>query len=61
MALSKVVFLLLVVIVFIVAFYGIVQLIGYFNGPKKLLFINGQINASRPIIIPQNPANQNHN
>ena len=55
---AKIVFLIMVAIVFIMAFYAISQLIGYFSGPAKHpLFINGQINANNPIVISQNPTN----
>ena len=55
---AKIVFLIMVAIVFVMAFYAISQLIGYFSGPAKHpLFINGQINANNPIVISQNPTN----
>ena len=53
---AKVVFLILVVIIFIVLFYFILRLIAYFTTPSKNpMLINGQINGSKMVSIPQNP------
>jgi len=55
---AKVVFLIMVAIIFMVAFYAISQLIGYFSGSNKNpLLLNGQINANNVIVVSQNPAN----
>jgi hypothetical protein len=57
---AKVVFLIMVVIIFVFLFYIIVSLIGYFSAPSENpLLINGQMNGNNgQIIIPQNPANK---
>ena len=54
---AKVVFLIMVVIVFIVLFIVGINLIGYFLTPSQNpVIINGQITGNRTKTIPQNPA-----
>ena len=57
---AKVVFLIMVIILFVFLFYIIVSLIGYFTSPSENpILINGQMNGNNgQIIIPQNPANK---
>jgi hypothetical protein len=57
---AKVVFLIMVIIVFVFLFYLIVSLISYFSTQSKNpLLIKGQLNGNNgQVIIPQNPANK---
>ena len=55
---AKVVFLIMVVIVFIVLFVISIRLIGYFLSPSQNpIIIDGQITGNRTKTITQNPAN----
>ena len=56
---AKLVFLIMVSIVFVLLFYIVVSLIGYFTGPSaNPILINGQMNGNDgQRVIPQNPAN----
>lgn len=54
---AKIVFLILVIIVFVILFFIIVRLIGYFAQPSNNpMLVNGQINATKTIVIKQNPS-----
>jgi hypothetical protein len=56
---AKFVFLILVIIIFVILFFLIVKLIGYFSKPAgNPMLINGQINASKKVVISQNPASK---
>jgi hypothetical protein len=57
---AKISFLIMVAIIFVILFFIIVKLIGFFTTtPQNPLLLNGQINAStKEIVIPQNPKNQ---
>ena len=57
---AKVVFLIMVIIIFVFLFYLVVSLIGYFSSPSKNpMLIKGQLNGNNgQVIIPQNPANK---
>lgn len=55
---AKVVFLILVVIIYIIFFYIVVYLIDYFTSvPSNPFLINGQVEGTTLISIPQNPSN----
>jgi len=55
---AKVVFLIMVVIIYVILFFIVVNLIDYFTSPSKSpLLINGQIDGTKLVTIPQNPAN----
>ena len=55
---AKVVFLIMVVIVFIILFVVSIRLIGFFLSPSQNpVIINGQITGNRTKTISQNPAN----
>ena len=55
---AKLVFLIMVVIVFILLFYLILNLIGYFtSSSRNPMLINGQIYGNKYMSISQNPAN----
>ena len=54
---AKIVFLILVIIVFVILFFIVVKLIGYFSQPaNNPMLVNGQINATKTIVIKQNPS-----
>jgi len=54
---AKIVFLILVIIIFVILFFIVVRLIGYFSQPSNNpILINGQINASKKVVIKQNPS-----
>lgn len=54
---AKVVFLILVVIIYIILFYVVVYLISYFTAsPTNPLIINGQVEGTTLISVPQNPS-----
>jgi hypothetical protein len=54
---AKVVFLILVVIIYIILFYIVVYLISYFIAvPSNPFLINGQVQGTTLISIPQNPS-----
>jgi hypothetical protein len=56
---AKFVFLILVIIIFVLLFFLIVKLIGYFSqSVSNPVLVNGQINASKKIVISQNPASK---
>lgn len=57
---AKVVFLIMVIIIFVFLFYLIVSLISYFSTPSKNpMLIKGQLDGNHgQVIIPQNPANK---
>jgi hypothetical protein len=57
---AKVVFLIMVIIVFVFLFYVVVSLISYFAGPStNPIIISGQMNGNNgQVVIPQNPANK---
>jgi hypothetical protein len=57
---AKVVFLIMVIIVFVLLFYIVVSMISYFTAPSaNPLLINGRMNGNNgQTIIPQNPANK---
>jgi hypothetical protein len=55
---AKVVFLIMVVIIYVILFFIVVNLISYFTSPSgSPLLINGQIDGTKLVSIPQNPAN----
>ena len=55
---AKLVFLIMVVIIFILLFYLILNLIGYFtSSSRNPMLINGQIYGNKYMSISQNPAN----
>ena len=54
---AKIVFLILVIIVFVILFFITVRLIGYFAQPaNNPILVNGQINATKSLVIKQNPS-----
>ena len=54
---AKIVFLILVIIVFVILFFIAVKLIGYFSQPaNNPMLVNGQISATKTIVIKQNPS-----
>jgi hypothetical protein len=57
---AKVVFLIMVIIVFVMLFYIVVSMISFFTAPSSNpLLINGRMNGNNgQTIIPQNPANK---
>ena len=56
---AKVVFLILVVIIYIILFYIVVYLISYFIAvPSNPFLINGQVQGTTLISIPQNPSDR---
>jgi hypothetical protein len=56
---AKFVFLIMVIIIFVILFFVIVKLIGYFSKPAaNPVLVNGQINASKKVVISQNPASK---
>jgi hypothetical protein len=56
---AKFVFLIMVIIIFVILFFLIVKMIGYFSQPAaNPMLINGQINATKKVVITQNPSNK---
>ena len=56
---AKIVFLIMVILIFIILFFLTVKLIGYFMQPSpNPIIVNGQINGTKQIIVPQNPGNK---
>lgn len=56
---AKLVFLIMVIIIFVLLFYTVVSLISFFTAPSpNPMLINGQISGNNgQIVIPQNPSN----
>ena len=56
---AKFVFLIMVIIIFVILFFLIVKMIGYVSQPAaNPMLINGQINATKKVVITQNPSNK---
>jgi len=56
---AKVVFLIMVILIFILLFFLSVKIMGYFSQPKNNPYlVNGQINGTKKMVISQNPASK---
>lgn len=54
---AKIVFLIMVIIIFIVLFYLVIRMISYFTTPSdNPIIINGELDGTKTMVIPQNPA-----
>jgi hypothetical protein len=58
-SIAKIVFLIMVILIWLLLFFLIMKLISYFSqAPKNPVLVNGQINGTKQLIISQNPANK---
>jgi hypothetical protein len=56
---AKIVFLILVIIIFMTIFFLLVKLIGYYSQPSSNpMLIKGQINGTQKVVITQNPSDK---
>ena len=55
---AKIVFLIMVVLIFLLIFFLMVKVIGYFSQkPQDPILVDGQINGTKQIVVTQNPTN----